>query len=159
MISKLEEFLRVVEEQRENHLRRTPGLDPDRIFSEADMREILKRWVDDYRSWMNAQTVQQYERLRAGRNKGDGQKARALLRSAFSTYQFQVLGNKHLLRAFIQHPLCSAAQPAAAIRQFIAAWGEGGREDQEKNDGEDEGPRSPGTRGRWTRSRSRTRRE
>ena len=77
---KLEDFLRVVEEQRANHLRRTPGLDSDAIFTTSHMQEVHKEWMNDYRSRMNAQTVQEYERRRNGRCKGDQQKARQLRR-------------------------------------------------------------------------------
>ena len=93
---KLEEFLRVVEEQRANHLRRTPGLDSDAIFTSFHMQEIHKEWMNDHGSWMNAETVQEYEWWRNGWGKGDQQKARQLRRSAFSAYLFQIIGNKNM---------------------------------------------------------------
>ena len=119
---KLEEFLQIVEEQRANHLRRSPGLDPDAIFTGSDMQDIHKEWMNDYGSWMNAETVEEYERYRNGSGKGDQQKAHQLRRSAFSAYLFQIIGNKHVLLSCIQHPICSAAQPADAIRRFMDAW-------------------------------------
>ena len=35
-----------------------------------------------------------------------------------------ILGNKHVLLASIQYPLCSAAQPAQIIEEFMTAWEE-----------------------------------
>ena len=81
---------------------------------------------------MNAIKVRKYERWHSGTLKGNQQKAHQIRKSAFSTYLFQVIGNKHLLLACIQHPICSAArpaasigsaaQPAAIIRRFMTAW-------------------------------------
>ena len=119
---KLEEFLRVVEQQRANHPRRTPGLHSDEIFTNDDMQKIHSEWMNDYRSWMNAEKVQEYERWRNGTDKGDQQKARQFRRTAFSAYLFQIIGNKHVLLSAIQHPICSAAQPADAIRRFMNTW-------------------------------------
>ena len=102
---KLEEFLRVVEEQRANHLRRTPGLDFDATFTSLHMRDIHNLWMDDYMSWMNAETIKKYEWWHKGWCKGDQQKAHQIRRSAFSAYLFHIIGNKHSLLACIQHPL------------------------------------------------------
>ena len=53
-------------------------------------------------------------------------------KSAFSAFLFQVIGNKHVLLAAIQHPVFSAAQPeavlssaeqpAAMLQSFMNAW-------------------------------------
>ncbi|CAK0863569.1 unnamed protein product, partial [Prorocentrum cordatum] len=45
---KLEDFLRAVEEQRANHMRRAPGLDSDAIYAPRHMKEIQKKWMKDY---------------------------------------------------------------------------------------------------------------
>ena len=37
---------------------------------------------------------------------------------------FQIIGNKHMVLASIQHPICSAAQPADVMQRFIRAWEE-----------------------------------
>ena len=42
----------------------------------------------------------------------------------FSAFLFQIIGNKHAVPASIQHPICSAAQPADAIQRFMRAWEE-----------------------------------
>ena len=47
---KLEEFLRVVEEQRAKNLRRTPGLPSDAIFTKSDMQKIHSEWMNDSRA-------------------------------------------------------------------------------------------------------------
>ena len=145
---KLEEFLRVVEEQRANHQRRTPGEDSDAVFTSFQMQQIHKEWMNDFTSWMNVETVQEYDRLRIGRCKGDAQKAHRLRRSAFSAYLFQIIGNKNVLLSAIQHPICSAAQPADAIRRFMDTW-------EPVQDDEDEGTPPPSTHERRDRSRSR----
>ena len=118
----LEEFLRVVEVQRANHLRRTPGLPFDAIFTELHMEEIQNEWMSQHDSWMNAETAQKYNDWRNGRGKGDNQRAHKLQRQAFSAYLFQIMGNKHVLLDCIQHAICSVAQPAEAMRQFIDRW-------------------------------------
>ena len=115
--------------------------------------------------------MQKYERWRNGRCKGDQQKAHRLRRAAFSAYLFQIIGNKHVLLSCIQHPICSAAQPADATRRFIDAWEQEksspdhqkrmqiserlteerrslkrkATKDEEKGDNEDEGPPPPGS--------------
>ena len=150
---KLEEFLRVVEEQRAKHLRRTPGLHSDAIFSNSDMKKIHSEWMNDYRSWMNAETVQEYERSLVGGG--------ALRRRSFSAYLFQIIGNKQMVLSCIQYPWRSPD----AIRRFMDAW------EQEKSTAVlDSPPRHqvvlhspprglPNRRGRRARSRSRTRRQ
>ena len=119
---KLEYFLKIVEDQRAKHVRRTPGLDADAIFTSHDMEEIQKEWRKDYKSWMNPEKIKEYERLRRGANKGDRNKAHHCQRSAFSAHLFHIIGNKHVLLACIQHPICSAAQPANVIQMFMDAW-------------------------------------
>ena len=153
---KLEEFLRVVEEQRAKHLRRTPGLHSDAMFSNSDMKKIHSEWMNDYRSWMNAETVQEYERSLGGR-------AHQLRRRSFSAYLFQIIGNKHVLLSCIQHPWRSPD----AIRRFMDAW------EQEKSTAVLDSPppnrpprglrtssaQAPSSARRGARSRSRTRRQ
>ena len=86
------------------------------------MQEIYKEWINDHASWMNAETLQDYEWWHNGCGKGDQQKAHSLRRSAFSAYLFQIIGNKHVLLWCIQHPICRGAQPAEEIRRFMTAW-------------------------------------
>ena len=150
---KLEEFLRVVQEQRANHQRRNPGEDSDAVLTSIQMQQIHNEWINDYRSWMNVEKVQEYDRLKTGRFKGDVQKAHKLRRSAFSAYLFQIIGNKHVLLSAIKHPICSAAQPAEAIRRFMDTW-------EPVQDDEYEGTPAPSTHERrapWTSRPARSR--
>ncbi|CAK0895404.1 unnamed protein product [Prorocentrum cordatum] len=124
IVDKLETFLEIVEEQRSRHLRRHPSLASDAVFSHEDMQEIHRAWMENHESWMNAETIRNYNWWLEGTGKGDRQKAHQLRRSAFSAALFQIIGNKHVVLASIQHPICSAAQPADAIRRFMRAWDE-----------------------------------
>ena len=121
-LDKLEAFLAIVDQKRSSHLRRHPSLTADAVFSPDDMAEIHRLWTEDHESWMNAATIGDYNWYTARGDKGDRQKAHQLRRSVFSAYLFQFIGNKHLLLAAIQHPICSAAQPAEAMQRFMRAW-------------------------------------
>ena len=125
-LEKLEHFLEVIQEQRKCHLFRHPELQEDAIFSSSDMQEIHQTWMHDYRGWMSRDKVQEYEWYIDSEEKGAHQWAHQLRRRAFSAYQFQIIGNKHVLMAAIQHPICSAAQPATsnAISRFMDKWEE-----------------------------------
>ena len=73
---------------------------------------------------MNAATISNYNWWLEEPGKGNHQKAHQLRRSAFSAFVFQIIGNKHVVLASIQHPICSAAQPADVMQRFIRAWEE-----------------------------------
>ena len=77
--------------------------------------------------------VQEYKRLQASKHTRDHQEAHQIRRSAFSAYVFQLIGNKDVLLKCIQHPICSAAQPAEAIRQFIDAWAHNKKRERESS--------------------------
>ena len=124
IVEKLEAFLEIVEEQRSRHLRRHPSLTSDAVFSHEDMQEIHRAWEEDHESWMNGETIRNYNWWLEGTGKGDHQRAHQLRRSAFSAFVFQIIGNKHMVLASIQHPICSAAQPADAMQRFMRAWEE-----------------------------------
>ena len=121
-LDKLEMYLQVIQDQREKHLRRCPDLAPDAVFEKWDMEEIYKSWMEDYTSWMNAKNIKDYEDLLRRTGKGVQQQAHQKRRRSFSAYLFQILGNKHVLLASIKYPLCSAAQPAKIIEEFMTAW-------------------------------------
>jgi hypothetical protein len=59
-----------------------------------------------------------------GKGSGPGQKTHQLRRSAFSAYQFQIIGNKHMLHAMIRTPLSSVAQSTVQLQDFINNWQE-----------------------------------
>ena len=119
---KLEEFLRVVEDQRAKHVRRHPHLRNDDVFKDNDMREIMTTWCNDITSWMNTETRQEYDRLQNRGWNSDKQNAHNMRRSAFSSYMFQIIGNKDVVRGFIQNPVCCPGQPAQTIQRFTEQW-------------------------------------
>ena len=141
---KLEEFLRVVEEQRGNHLRRTPNARYDDTFNDDDMKEIYNTWITHHALWMNQKTHNEWKALRNRGRKGDAQQAHNKRRSAFSAYLFQIIGDKDLLYYFIKYPISSAAQPADDIRKFMNWWHEHkyGNKDTMETDSHSHGSRS-----------------
>ena len=70
---------------------------------------------------MNSDSIKIYNTFLKGTGKGHRQKAHQKKHSAFSAYLFQIIGNKAILSVSIQFPLCSAAQPAEIITQFMHA--------------------------------------
>jgi hypothetical protein len=146
----LDTFLQICEEKRNHHIakkqRRSDMMPPDMqgmIFDDADMQEIYNDWLEDFPTWMIPDKQQQYLRLveaadekakekkgkgkekgkeKKGKGSGPGQKAHQLRRSAFSAYQFQIIGNKHMVHAMIRTGLGSADQPATQLPQFITSW-------------------------------------
>ena len=78
---------------------------------------------------MNGETIRKYNGWLEGTGKGDHQRAHQLRRSAFSAFVFQIIGNKHVVLASIQHRICSVAweekNPSDdAIQRFMRAWEE-----------------------------------
>ena len=124
VLNKLEEFLQTVKEQRAGYLRCHPHVPTDAVLSKKQMEQLHKSWMLDYKSWMRADKIEPYEQLLNGTRKGDHQKAHQQLRGSFSAFLFQIIGNKHVLLAAIQHPIFSAAQPEIASEQFMTACDE-----------------------------------
>ena len=95
------------------------------------MKVIYKEWMHEG-SWMNEETATTYNSLlnspekrmrnRNGRQVTPQQQAHQVRRAAFNAYLFQIIGNKHLLLAAIQHPVFSAEQPGAMLKRFTDAW-------------------------------------
>jgi hypothetical protein len=121
VLKKLEGFLQTIKDQRTAYLRRNPHLPTDAVLSKNQMEQLHSEWMHDYQSWMHADKIELYEQLLNGTRKGDHQKGHQQLRRSFSAFLFQIIGNKHVLLASIQHPICSAAQPEVAIQQFMTA--------------------------------------
>ena len=129
-LEKLEAFLGIIEDQRARHCKRNPTISAHAIFSDEDMKEIHREWIIDHDSWMSLDTARRYRQLL--RTSGCKQRAHHMRKSAFAAYLFQVIGNKHVLMAAIQHPvfctaepeavLSSAEQPAAVLQSFMNAW-------------------------------------
>ena len=124
ILDKLEAFLEIVALQRSNHLRRQPTTTSDAVFSHDDMQQIHRAWIEDHESWMNSETRWNYNWYSQRTGRGDRQKAHQIRRSAFSAFLFHIIGNKHIVLASIQYPICSAAQPADAVQRFVRAWQE-----------------------------------
>ena len=78
--------------------------------------------MNDDALWMNQETHDVWHALRNSTRKGSAQKAHNKQRSAFSAYLFQVIGDKDVVKNFIKHPYCNAAQYAEKIQQFIRVW-------------------------------------
>jgi hypothetical protein len=121
VLTKLEAFLRIMSEQRARYLSRHPDVLAEAVFNKNQMETLHSEWMHDYHSWMNADTIELYEKLKNGKNRGDHQKAHQKLKGSFSAFLFQIIGNKHVLLASIQHPICTAAQPEVMIQKFMTA--------------------------------------
>ena len=124
-LQKLETFLQVTQQQRDRHLQRHQELDKYSVFTEDHMLEIFRTWRDDWRSWMNPETQHEYEEELKSPQKGARQRAHQLRRGAFNTFLFQVFGNKHIVLACIQYPICSAVQPATSghrVAQHVSSY-------------------------------------
>ena len=79
-VVKLAAMLRIVKDQRQQHVDRHPGMTGREVFSHCDMKEIIKQWLNHYRTWMSSDTVNQYERYWWNRR----QQAHQCRQSAFS---------------------------------------------------------------------------
>ena len=124
---KAEDLLEVTEAQRHRHYERLRARrDPRTMlynlesfwFSNDDMKEIFNEWKKDYKSWLHAASISQYESLLRTYPQG----AHKLLHSRYHTYLFQLFGSKVLTHKFIELPLCSAERPAAIIRELVDEW-------------------------------------
>ena len=74
---------------------------------------------------MNPETQHEYEEELKSPQKGARQRAHQLRRGAFNTFLFQVFGNKHIVLACIQYPICSAVQPATSghrVAQHVSSY-------------------------------------
>ncbi len=61
-LEKLESFLEIIEDQRARHLERNPRIPADAIFSDEDMQEIHKTWMEKG-DWMSVDTASKYSEL------------------------------------------------------------------------------------------------
>jgi hypothetical protein len=119
VLKKLEAFLQILSKQRAHFLSRHPDVSADAVFNKNQMELLHKEWMHDYPSWMNTDKIKFYEGLLNGTGRGEHQMAHQQLRKSFSAFLFQIIGNKHVLLASIQHPLFRVP---ASIRQFMTAW-------------------------------------
>jgi hypothetical protein len=119
VLKKLEAFLQILSKQRTLFCSLHPDVSADAVFTKDQMRLLHQEWMHDYPSWMNSDNIKLYEGLQHGTATGEHQKAHQKLRQSFSAFLFQIIGNKHVLLASIQHPLLRVP---ASIQQFIKAW-------------------------------------
>ena len=81
---------------------------PDKVFTEDDMIKALNTWENNPKDWMDETT------LRAlASDKLTSARKQEMRHSAFSTIQFHLLGNKHLIH------FLSAEQHAHDIQTFL----------------------------------------
>ena len=81
------------------------------------MKIVMNDWRNCPEMWMHEDNL----RLLPSKRR---QEQHALKKSKFSTYLFELIGNKDLVDLFIRVPIASAEQPAAALRSFMAKWEE-----------------------------------
>ena len=86
-------------------------------FTTDDMKIVMNDWRNCPEMWMHEDNL----RLLGSKRR---QEQHALKKSKFSTYLFELIGNKDLVDLFIRVPIASAEQPAAALRSFMAKWEE-----------------------------------
>ena len=134
---KLDNVLKVAEQRREQHIRwlrcmqrrgraRNRVICDAMVFTEDDMKDLMNYWVLDVEAWMLHRNVVEF---RALQRKGKNNQAQQFARSRFSTYLFQLIGNKMFVDAIIRVPVTlhdSAEQPIASpvrnIATFLALW-------------------------------------
>ena len=87
----------------------------DKVLTDDDMRQVFNTWRNNHEDWMDEETLRMLPQLTR-------KKRQAKIHQAFSTMQFQLLGNKHLIHYLIKYPLRSAEQRADAIKAFLEEW-------------------------------------
>ena len=124
---KMETLLAAARTQRNLYLEHLPPwrkvkvVDATHQIEEEDMRTIYNRWRWDADSWMNPETLIEYNQLM---DRGKNNAAQQLGKTAFSAYLFQLSGSKFLLHKLIQLPILAqcnmvqfprSAEPPAAL--------------------------------------------
>ena len=123
---KFENFLRVTQEKRAAHFvtlaagsarDRLRARDENLIFEDKDMKMIINNWREDVQSWMREDSLREYRNIR---NRGARNQYR---RCRFNTYELTLIGNKVLVRKFIQFPLFRGdAHPSQAVQILLEQW-------------------------------------
>ena len=114
---RFEHFLEVTHTQRQLYIRKLwSQWDPrvktwekcaTLIFTETDMKNIMKSWESKPETWSKNPHAQQ------------GHDAR---HRNFHSFLFQLMGCKPLVSTFIKYPISSAQQPASLLRDFAVNW-------------------------------------
>ena len=114
---RFEHFLEVTDTQRESYIQELWSQWDHRvatwqsastlIFTETDMKNIMKSWESKPETWSKNPHAQR------GHN--------ACHRN-FHSFLFQLMGCKPLVSAFIKYPIFSAQQPASLLKDFAMNW-------------------------------------
>ena len=119
---RLEWVLELLQERRNSHVhklqeRNDPRLSaaqPELVFSDRDMQEIMNDWKRVPEIWMRPDSLSVLEGLPGPRRHG-------FVKSRFGAMKFQLLGNQALVDFVIRFNFCGAVQPAA-LREFCNLW-------------------------------------
>ena len=119
---RLEWVLELLQERRNSHVRRLQGRNdprlsaaqPELVFSDTDMQEIMNDWKRVPKNWMHPDSLSHLEGL-------PGPKRHDFVKSRFGAMKFQLLGNQALVDFVIRFNFCGAAQPAALL-EFCNLW-------------------------------------
>ena len=111
---RLEWVLELLHKQREQHnhklmLRKDPRVSaaqPDIIFSNQDMIDILNEWRATPEKWMKAVNLEKLPHLAK-------QAKHQAVKGSFNAMKFQLLGNAALVNYFIRFNVFGAVQPGA----------------------------------------------
>ena len=122
VLQKLEAYLEIVEHQRRLHLKTKPWLPENAEFTEDDMKQLHKRWMEDHNTWMDEKNIEIYRNMSLSNDEGQHQNAYQFRRSRFRNFLFKIIGNAQLVLISIQYAICSAGQSAGAIQRFVQAW-------------------------------------
>ena len=117
LAKRFENFLEVTDKQRQLYIRKLWSRGDHRvatwercatlIFTETDMKDIMKSWERSPETWSKNPHAQRRHNA---------------CHSSFQSMLFQLMGCKALVSMFIKYPICSAQQPASLLRDFAVNW-------------------------------------
>ena len=114
---RFEHFLEVTDTQREAYIQKLWSQWDHRIttwqsastliFTETDMKNIMRSWESKPETWSK---------------NPHAQRGHDACHRNFHTFLFQLMGCKPLVSTFIKYPISSAQQPASLLREFAVNW-------------------------------------
>ena len=121
-LERLEWVLQLLQEQRDTHTRkrqnqkdaRISAAQPDILFTDDDMKEIMNSWRLNPEKWMHPDNLARLKDM-------SGNAPHDFLKSRFGAMKFQLLGNEALVDHLIRFNLCGAVQPAM-VENFCTSW-------------------------------------
>ena len=117
---KMEALLRQTQNLRQQHIARlrergdTRAQTADFKFDGNDMKAVMKFWLEDFRTWMNPETLEKYRGARS-------QNAHQVLHRAFRSHRFHLSGSPFLLEILIQMPFFVDTGAEPAVQPHVAA--------------------------------------